>query len=74
MADVSSKLFEFSLKTGTDFLKSHDDIFEAAISIFGKSVVGSSLSRLSTFQCAGLVGLVVSTVAPQVVINYSAFH
>lgn len=55
-------------------LKSPEDIFDAAISVFGKSVVGSSLSRLSTSQCAGLVGLVVSTVAPQVVVDYRSIH
>lgn len=43
-----------------------DDPFEAAIKVFGKSVVGTSLSKISTFQCAGLFGMIISTVAPEV--------
>ena len=66
VADVTSKLFEFSLKTGAELMQSPDDIFQAAINIFGKTVVGNSLSKLSATQCAGLIGVVVTSLAPQV--------
>lgn len=42
------------------------DPFSAAINIFSRSAVGNVLSKLSTSQCAGLMGLFISTVAPQV--------
>ena len=71
VADVTSKLFEFSLKTGAEILQSPEDVFQTAISIFGRNVVRNSLSRLSTTQCAGLVGFVVTTLAPQVKILYN---
>ena len=73
VADVTSKLFEFSLKTGAELMQSPDDIFQAAIKIFGKTVVGNSLSKLSATQCAGLIGVVVSTLAPQVQIDHLQF-
>ena len=66
VADVTSKLFEFSLKTGAEILQSPEDIFQTAINIFGRNVVRNSLSKLSTTQCAGLIGVVVTTLAPQV--------
>ena len=71
VADVTSKLFEFSLKTGAEILQSPEDVFQTAVSIFGRNVVRNSLSRLSTTQCAGLVGVVVTTLAPQVKILYN---
>ena len=66
VADVTSKLFEFSLKTGAEILQSPEDVFQTAINIFGRNVVRNSLSKLSTSQCAGLIGVVVTTLAPQV--------
>ena len=56
---------EDAWKYGSEMLVESDP-FTAAINIFSKSAVGNLLSKLSTTQCAGLMGLVVSTFAPQV--------
>ena len=66
VAEVTSKLFEFSLKTGAEIMQSPEDILDTAFKIFGRNVVGNSLSKLSTTQCAGLIGVVVTSIAPQV--------
>ena len=42
------------------------DPLAAAIAIGGKVGVGVSLSRFSASQCAGLVGVIVSSITPQV--------
>ena len=42
------------------------DPLGAAIAIGGKVGVGVSLSRFSASQCAGLVGVIVSSITPQV--------
>ena len=47
-------------------MQSPEDILETAFKIFGRNVVGNSLSKLSTTQCAGLIGVVVTSLAPQV--------
>lgn len=62
---ATTKLFEMAWKGGSEFLSTNDP-FEAALSLFGKNVVGSSLSRISTNQVAGLLGVIISTVQPQV--------
>jgi hypothetical protein len=42
------------------------DPLAAAIAIGGKVGVGVSLSRFSASQCAGIVGVIVSSITPQV--------
>ena len=44
---------------------SHDPL-GAAIEVGGKTGVGVSLSRFSASQCAGLIGVMVTSIAPQV--------
>lgn len=63
---AAAKLFEMAWKGGSEFLSTKDP-FEAALSLFGKNVVGSSLSKISTNQVAGLLGVIISSVQPQVV-------
>ena len=62
---AATKLFEMAWKGGAEFLSTNDP-FEAAMSLFGKNVVGCSLSRISTNQVAGLLGIMISTLQPQV--------
>ena len=42
------------------------DALAAAIAIGGKIGVGLSLSRFSASQCAGIVGLIISSINPQI--------
>ena len=44
---------------------SHDPL-GAAIEVGGKTGVGVSLSRFSASQCAGLIGVMVTSITPQV--------
>ena len=53
-------------KTGAELMKSSDP-FEALITVAGKQSIGFSLSKFNYSQLAGLMGLVVTTFAPQVV-------
>ena len=70
---AATKLFEMAWKGGSEFLSTKDP-FEAALSIFGKTVVGSSLSKISTNQVAGLLGVIISSVQPQVANIFSSFQ
>ena len=56
---------EDAWKYGSEVLLESDP-FAAAANILSKSAVGNLLSKLSTTHCAGLMGMVVSTFAPQV--------
>ena len=44
------------------------DPFETALNLFGRTVIGSVLSELSISQCSGLIGIILSTVAPETTI------
>ena len=61
-----SCVFHNSWKHGSEILKASDP-FEALIAICGKVFIGKSLSKFSCSQVAGLMGLVVTTFAPQVI-------
>ena len=52
-------------KNGAEILTSADS-FEATVKILGRTVVGNVLSEISLTQCSGLVGVILSTVAPEV--------
>ena len=65
--DVGRKSMENTLKNGVDMLNSVDP-FETAMNIFGRSVIGSILSELSLSQCSGLIGIILSTIAPETTI------
>ena len=56
---------EAAIKYGVEVATSCDPL-AAAIAIGGKVGVGVSLSRFSASQCAGLVGVIVSSITPQV--------
>ena len=60
-----SCVFHNSWKHGSEILKASDP-FEALIAICGKVFIGKSLSKFSCSQIAGIMGLVVTTFAPQV--------
>ena len=53
------------IKNGAELITSADS-FESAIKILGRTVVGNALSEMSLTQCSGLVGVILSTVAPEV--------
>ena len=53
------------MKYGIEIANSSDPL-SAAIAVGGKTGVGSALSRFSASQCAGLVGVIVSSITPQV--------
>ena len=52
-------------KIGAEILQSADP-FQGMINVLGKACIGKSLSKYSCSQVAGLMGLVVTTFAPQV--------
>ena len=54
------------LKNCTEVLSAADS-FESAIHVLGKTVVGNALSEVSLTQCCGLVGMILSTLAPEVI-------
>lgn len=62
-------VFKETWKTGAEMLKSGDP-FESLITLAGKQTVGFSLSKFNYSQLAGLMGLVVTTFAPQVLSNF----
>jgi hypothetical protein len=65
LLEYSSKLAECAVKYGAEVANSSDPL-EAAIAVGGKTGVGVSLSRFSASQCAGLIGVIVSSISPQV--------
>jgi hypothetical protein len=62
---IAAKVSEKALKYGLEVASASDPL-AAAIAVGGKTGVGVSLSRFSASQCAGLVGVIVSSVTPQV--------
>ena len=60
------------LRYGAEVATSCDPL-AAAIAIGGKVGVGLSLSRFSASQCAGLVGVIVSSITPQVMLIYISY-
>ena len=68
LLDKEEKTAEFAVKYGTEIANSCDPL-TAAISVGGKTGVGAALSKFSASQCAGLVGVIVSSITPQV-LNY----
>ena len=66
--DMISKAKETSesiIKYGEEIATACDPL-AAAIQIGGKMGVGLSLSRFSASQCAGIIGLIISSICPQV--------
>ena len=59
-----------TFKVGAEILQSSDP-FQGMINVLGKACIGKSLSKYSCSQIAGLMGLVVTTFAPQVWCSYS---
>ena len=62
---VATKAAESSIKYGAEIATAFDPL-AAAIAVGGKVGIGVSLSRFSASQCAGIVGVIVSTINPQV--------
>jgi hypothetical protein len=62
---IASKASEAVIKYGAEVSTACDPL-AAAIAVGGKVGVGVSLSRFSASQCAGLVGVIVSSITPQV--------
>ena len=63
--NLSSKAVESVFKFGAEIASALDPL-EAAVSVAGKAGVGLSLSRFSASQCAGIVGVIASSICPQV--------
>ena len=61
MRSVAESVIKYGLEVAT----SHDPL-GAAIEVGGKTGVGVSLSRFSASQCAGLIGVMVTSITPQV--------
>ena len=53
------------IRNGAEIISSADS-FASTIKILGRTVVGNALSEMSLTQCSGLVGVILSTVAPEV--------
>ena len=62
---VGTKTFESVVKYGLEIAASSDPL-AAAIAVGGKTGVGALISKFTASQCAGLVGVIVSSVTPQV--------
>ena len=62
---LTSKVAESAIKYGTEIATACDPL-SAAIAVGGKLGVGASLSKFSASQCAGLIGVIVSSITPQV--------
>ena len=65
ITSIASKAAESVFKFGADVASAIDPL-EAAVTVAGKAGVGLSLSRFSASQCAGIVGVIVSSICPQV--------
>ena len=65
ISDTALKAFETTWKKGSEVFGSCEP-FDAALQIFGKSFLGTSLSKVSATQCSGLIGLLVSSISPEV--------
>ena len=65
MPGISTKAAESIIKYGSEIARASDPL-AAAIALGGKAGVGVCLSRFTASQCAGLVGVIVSSITPQV--------
>ena len=63
---LSCKAMESAIKYGAEVATACDPV-AAAIAVGGKIGVGASLSKFSASQCAGLIGVIVSSINPQVI-------
>ena len=72
LLNVKSGLFKSASKGSEKILKSCLDIatsndpLSTAIEVSGMNGIGVTLSRLSASQCAGIVGLIITSIHPQV--------
>ena len=65
LVECASKVAQTAIKYGVEVAKSCDPL-AAAIALGGRSGVGVSLSHFSASQCAGIVGIIVTSITPQV--------
>ena len=65
LLDYSCKLAHSAVKYGSEIANSCDPL-AAAIAVGGKSGIGVALSRFSASQCAGLIGVIVTSITPHV--------
>ena len=65
ISGIATKAAESVIKYGAEIARATDPL-AAAIAVGGKTGVGVSLSRFTASQCAGLVGVIVSSITPQV--------
>ena len=68
MYGLKYKVMESAIKYGAEIATACDPL-AAAIALGGKIGVGASLSKFSASQCAGLIGVIVSSINPQVIRN-----
>ena len=66
MYGLTCKAMESAIKYGAEVATACDPV-AAAIAVGGKIGVGASLSKFSASQCAGLIGVIVSSINPQVI-------
>ena len=66
---LTCKATESAIKYGAEVATACDPV-AAAIALGGKIGVGASLSKFSASQCAGLIGVIVSSITPQVIKLY----
>ena len=66
VSGIALKTVESVIKYGAEVATACDPV-AAAIDVGGKKGVGVSLSRFSASQCAGIVGVIVSSITPQVI-------
>lgn len=67
MHGLSCKVMESAIKYGAEVATACDPL-AAAIALGGKIGVGASLSKFSASQCAGLIGVIVCSINPQVIV------
>ena len=65
ISDAALKAFETTWKKGSEVIGSCEP-FDAALQIFGKSFLGTSLSKVSATQCSGLIGMLATCISPEV--------
>ena len=65
ISDAALKTFETTWKKGNEVFGSCEP-FDAALQVFGKSFLGTTFSKISATQCSGLIGLLVTSISPEV--------
>ena len=68
MHGLSCKVMESAIKYGAEVATACDPL-AAAIALGGKLGVGASLSKFSASQFAGLIGVIVCSINPQVIVS-----